>query len=212
MTWSSGQELTFQNDPPSIEADFILWYQRTRLFGASFPTKIVFGEAKSFGRNGSEGTEKKTKRAAGGDVFTDDDVARMKRLAEEFPGAVLVFATMKEADRMSKDEIARLRALAQWGREYLRGSRQTRAPVILLTGTELFCGYSLEETWKKKGGIHEQLCLSGPYLQVDKLEILADLTQYLYLGLPRFREWHEARLRTKKKRREIALLENILHT
>jgi len=87
ITWSSGQELTFQNGN-KIEADFILWYQRTQIFGLDHPTEIVFGEAKSFGKI----------------VFKDDDIMRMKHLAEAFPGAVLVFATMKEASELTSDE------------------------------------------------------------------------------------------------------------
>jgi hypothetical protein len=35
----------------------------------------------------------------------------MKLLAEAFPGAMLVFATMKEASQVSKDELARIRKL-----------------------------------------------------------------------------------------------------
>lgn len=176
VTWSSGQELTFPSGKPPVEADFILWYQRTEIFGLDHPTEIVFGEAKSFGR----------------EVFQEDDVMRMKYLAEEFPGAVLVFATMKESDELTSEEVTRLRKLAEWGREYIKESRHTRAPVILLTGTELFTGYSLDSVWKEKGGKHEQLSSPG-YLQLDQLKILADLTQQLYLGMPSYSKWLQAK-------------------
>lgn len=185
MTWSSGQELTFPSGKPPVEADFILWYQRTEIFGLDHPTEIVFGEAKSFGR----------------EVFQEDDVMRMKYLAEEFPGAVLVFATMKESDELTSDELTRLRKLAEWGREYISGSRHTRAPVILLTGTELFTGYSLDSVWKEKGGKHEQLSSPG-YLQLDQLKILADLTQQLYLGMPSYSNWLQAKWAARRERRQ----------
>ena len=80
----------------------------------------MFGEAKSFGK----------------EVFKQDDVDNMKLLAESFPGSILVFATMKE--ELSEEEIDRIRKLAYWGRGYDKERRQTRAPVIVLTGTELF--------------------------------------------------------------------------
>ena len=58
----------------------MLWYQREETFAINYPTEVVFGEAKSFGE----------------DVFTPNDVNRMKLLAEAFPGSTLVFATMKD--------------------------------------------------------------------------------------------------------------------
>ena len=94
----------------------------------------MFGEAKSFG----------------GGAFKQDDVDRMKSLAETFPGSTLVFAAMKERIDFSKAEINRIKELAEWGREYDEDRQQSRAPVIILTGTELFTEYSLEDSWKKK--------------------------------------------------------------
>jgi hypothetical protein len=75
-TWSSGQELTFSTGK-KVEADFLLWYQQKHRSSTDEPTEVVFGEAKSFGQ----------------DAFKDEDVERMKLLAEQYPGAALVFAT-----------------------------------------------------------------------------------------------------------------------
>lgn len=182
VSWSSGHELTFPSGK-KVEADFILWYQRARMFGLDHPTEIVFGEAKSFGR----------------DVFKDDDIARMKHFAEAFPGAVLVFATMKEADGLTKDEVARLRKLAEWGRGHIKESRRTRAPLILLTGTELFSGYSLQSVWEEKGGKHKQLSSPG-YVQLDQLKTLADLTQQLYLDMPSYTDWSKEKWTARRER------------
>ncbi len=181
VTWSSGQVLTLANGKKS-EADFILWYQRKQILGTDYPTEIVFGEAKSFGR----------------EAFKDDDIYRTKLLAQTFPGSVLVFATMKEAEELSPEEIERIRKLAQWGREYDKDRKQSRAPVIMLTGTELFTAHYLSLTWKEKGGKHKDL-IEPAWVRTDNLRVLADLTQQLYLGLPSYAEWREE----KWKKRSI---------
>ena len=164
VTWSSGQELKLPTGE-KVEADFMLWYQRKEVWGTDYPTETVFGEAKSFGK----------------DVFKPDDVNKMKLLAEAFPGSILVFATMKE--EFSQKEINRIKKIAEWGRKYDKETEQTRAPVIMLTGTELFTADSLKVSWEKKGGKHKDLIptlLGRP----DSLRVLADLTQQLYLGMP----------------------------
>ena len=142
-----------------MEVDFLLWYQRKHRFGTDRPTQVVFGEAKSFGT----------------DAFKEGEVGRMRLLAERYPGAAFVFATLKEAQDLSKDEIVRIRKFAEWGREYDTEKRQTRAPVIVLTGTELFSSYSVEQTWKDKGGKHKQL-VEPAYVHLDNLRMLADFT------------------------------------
>ena len=176
VTWSSAQKLKLQEEP--VEVDFMLWYRRKDIFGTerSFfgtglpifgldrPTETVFGEAKSFGEH----------------AFKQDDVDRMKLLAEKFPGAILVFAAMKE--KLSPSEINRIKKLAKWGREYDPEKRQTRAPVIVLTGTELFTTGSLTTSWKERGGRHEALA-SQASLSTSNLRILANFTQHLYLDL-----------------------------
>lgn len=171
VTWSAGQELTLQSGK-KIEADFIIWYQRRRLFSTDYPTEIIFGESKSFGK----------------DVFKEENIQNAMHLAQTFPGAALVFATMKEADEISKEEVLRLRKLAEWGREYDKEKKQSRAPVIILTGTELFAADLLVHAWKQKGGMHAQLITPG-WIRVENLRTLADLTQQLYLNMPPYYEW-----------------------
>jgi len=184
VTWSTGQELAFPSR--KIESDFILWCQRKQMFGTDYPTEIVFGEAKSFGK----------------DVFKEKNVTDAKFLAQNFPGAILVFATMKEAADISEEEIARLRKLAEWGRVYDKEKDQTRAPVIILTGTELFSAHSLEDSWKEKGGKHAQF-ISHAYVssRLDNLRILADLTQQLYLDMPSYHVWMEEKWKARRSKR-----------
>ena len=178
VTWSSAQELTL-NTNKKVEADFMLWYRRRKKiygtersffgnglpnFGLDRPTETVFGEAKSFRR------------------FEQKDVNKMKLLAEKFPGSILVFATMREGTKLSKGEINRIKELAKWGREYDSERRQTRAPVIVLTGTELFTTGSLTTSWKEKGGRHEDLAQRISQGE-SNLRILANFTQHLYLDM-----------------------------
>jgi hypothetical protein len=182
-TWSAGQELTLPNGDKA-EADFIVWYQRKRMFGTNRRTEVIFGEAKSFGK----------------DRFADEDIQRMKQLAETFPGSILVFATMKNADALSKDEVKRLRKLAQWGREYDQDAKRSRAPVIVLTGLELFSEWYLEHTWKQKGGQHADF-VAPASVSLENLRRLADFTQQLYLGMPSYSQWREAYWKKRHARR-----------
>lgn len=185
VSWSSGQELTLASGKKS-EADFILWNQRKQMFGTDYPTEIVFGEAKSFGR----------------DAFKQEDVYKMKLLAESFPGSVLVFGTMKEATELSPEETTRIRKLAKWGREYDRERKQSRAPVIMLTGTELFTAHYLNNTWKEKGGDHKRLIEPAwVSVRLNNLRMLADLTQQLYLGMPSYGKWREEKWKKRVARR-----------
>ena len=181
-TWSPGQELVFPSGQRS-EADFIIWYERTRTLGLGHPTQTVFGEAKSFGKLGQ-------------DVFLADDVSRMRELAEFFPGSVLVFATLRTGDQLTKSEVQRIKALAEWGRQPINNSNKSRARVILLTGTELFTGFDLSTTWKEMGGRHAEL-VSGAYLRLEKLGILAELTQELYLGMQPYYEYRMEKIKRK---------------
>ena len=160
VTWSSGQELTLPTSE-KVEIDFILWNQREGNFETDYPTETVFGEAKSFGK------------------FEQDDINKMKWLAEVFPGSILVFATMKE--ELSQEEINRIKELAEWGREYDQDRGQTRAPVITLTGTELFTEMFFEESWEERGGRHKNLIQA--WKGDNNLRVLADLTQELYLRM-----------------------------
>ena len=156
----------------------------------------MFGEAKSF--RGETSEEKRGNR----DAFQSDDVERMKKLALRFPGSILVFSTMKQADELSRDEVSRIAKLAEWGREYIRERRQTRAPVIVLTGTELFAPFSLQDAWEKMRGRHAQFIEPG-WVRTDNLRVLADLTQQLYLGMPSYGTWLDAKW-TKRAARQKA--------
>ncbi len=119
----------------------------------------------------------------------------MKALASRFTGSVLVFATMKQGSDLSENEVDCIAELAEWGREYVRERHQARAPVIVLTGTELF-SRSLQEAWLQKGGRHADFAKQR---RVDKLRVLANLTQQLYLNMPSYETWFESEWEQRRK-------------
>ena len=172
ITWSSGQELTLLSGQKA-EADFILWAQRKEIVGLDKPTNIVFGEAKSFAK----------------DAFRDSDIEKMKLLAETFPKSILVFATMKDFEEFSVDEINRLREFAEWGRGYDNKNKEVRAYIMVLTGLELFMGglERLTNVWEDKGGKYAELAKKRR-VHSDNLETLAYATQELYLNMPSYYE------------------------
>ena len=179
VTWSTGWELTLTSEENPIEVDFILWSQRWNQWKVEH-SNIIFGEAKSYGR------------------FEKKDIDNMKKLAEIFPGSILVFATMKEYNDFSNTEKERIKRLAEWGREHNRATQKSRALVMVLTGTELFTRSYLSIAYDEKikkleeQGKKEQV---KKYRKIYNLLIgnnspflrprnLAYLTQYLYLNIP----------------------------
>ena len=81
-----------------FEVDFTFWYQRKRMFDLQEEPVLVFGEGKSFAT----------------ESFKPEDVARMRKLAEKFPGAFHVFAALK-ADLTDVEKRA-IGEFATWGR------------------------------------------------------------------------------------------------
>jgi hypothetical protein len=163
LTYATG--LNFAGlSPTPFEVDFTCWYRRRAMFGRSEEPVLVFGEAKSFAA----------------ECFKTADIDRMKKVAEKFPGAFIVFATLK--DELSDAEQSSIGKLAMQGRERLDNG-QPRSPVIVLTGTELFASWNLNHAWKEKGGQHARFAEPAA-MRLDNLLTLAELTQQLYLGLP----------------------------
>jgi len=163
LTYAAGLEFAGVGTSP-FEVDFTFWYRRHAMFGRSEEPLLVFGEAKSFAA----------------ESFKIADIDRMSKVAEKFPGAFIVFATLK--DELSDAEKSSIGDLAMRGRSRLEDGKP-RSPVIVLTGTELFASWRIGQAWKKKGGQHARF---GEFVGVhlDNLWTLAELTQQLYLGLP----------------------------
>jgi hypothetical protein len=163
LTYATGLNLTVDDQRP-FEIDFTFWYQRRRILDLEEEPVLVFGEAKSFAA----------------ESIKEKDLSRMRKLAEKFPGAFLVFATLK--DELSDAEKVAIGQLATWGREQL-SDRRPRAPVIVLTGLELFSSWHIKHSWKEHDGRHAKF-VEPPSVRLDNLWTLANFTQQLYLGLP----------------------------
>ncbi|PJM67515.1 hypothetical protein [Achromobacter ruhlandii] len=159
----------------SLEADLAMFW-RDGSYGDD-TAGILFGECKSYG------------------LFKTKDFQRMRYLAETFPGAILVFSTLRES--LTQDEIAALTRLAKFGRKYWKAERPVN-PVLILTGTELL-------TWKRP-----PLCwneeLRKRFRNVHSLMEHCNASQQIYLGLPPWQEdWQtafERRRRAREKKSE----------
>jgi len=164
------------------EADFgMLW--RDSLMSDSTDFYPIFGECKSLN--------------AFGDPSGDgNDVEKMGAIAELFPGAVLVFATLAE-DLHAQDRKA-LRDLANAGREPWQGDRWLN-PVLVLTRRELTSPWKPPKCWQDVGGPVGDFARTQRF--VRSILDLCDLTQQLYLGLPPWHEWFEQRSRARAERR-----------
>ena len=170
ITFSTNLDLELNDE--RLEIDFACWFQQKSYGLRNNGPVFVVGEAKSFAKNS----------------FSEDDVARLKRIGEKMPGTFLVFATLKSD--LSDAERVRIARLAKWGRLPSDNNRP-RNPVVVLTGTELFASLSISEAWREAGGKRKALAESG-YVRMDNLRTLADLTQQVYLGLQPVQEWiHE---------------------
>jgi len=180
LTWSTSLNLSFDSGEKS-EADFIFWHQRKRTLNSNHKPVLVFGESKSFGKNS----------------FENKDVLRLKGIANKFAGSVFVFSTMKK--KLSSSEKKLIRSFALWGREY-NDSDESKAPVIVLTSTELFARHNLSIEWEKQGGKHSSL-IEPAYIRFENLRVLANLTQQLYLDLPSYGDWRHKRWEKKIKKK-----------
>jgi hypothetical protein len=167
MTYTTNLNLTI--DGKDLEIDFAFWYRKEKMFGAKRQPTFVVGESKSYAK----------------DAFTSRDIERMKYLCTKIPGTTIVFSSLKE--ELSKKERDRIGRLALWGRVPLPNGGM-RAEVIVLTGTELFCDWSIAHDWQEKGGKRAEL-IEPAYVILSDLSTVADLTQQVYLGLSSYGEW-----------------------
>ncbi|SMP72870.1 hypothetical protein SAMN06295888_11953 [Desulfonatronum zhilinae] len=144
-----------------LEADFGLFWSES-IYGGH-QDGLVFGECKTYG------------------PFTKKDFGRMQHLAKNFPGAVLVFCTLRKS--LTKEEIAGITRIARTGRKYWKAERPIN-PVLVLTGTELLTHERPPYCWREKDQERPEW-ISG-FLSV------CDATQQRYLNLPSWHtEWHD---------------------
>ena len=152
--------MSFTTENGEVEiADLALFFQTSK-FGDS-KTEVIFAECKTFN-----------------DFEKKKDIDKMVNLGNEFPGAILVFATLK--DSLNQKEKTILRRVVNRSREHRKNNRPYN-PILILTGKELF----LASRWDS------HLDEWGP--RRDMLE-LCDLTQQLYLGVESWHQWLDRQL------------------
>jgi hypothetical protein len=147
-----------------IEADLGLFVKEVHYGQTTIET--VFAECKTY------------------DYFRQVDVKRMATLAKDFPGAIVVFATLRK--ELSEAEKKLLRSFVNRGRKYWKAERPYN-PVLILTGTELFADFRPEYSWKEGSPAHVAMAqkMRG---HMSLLE-LCDATQQLYLDMKPWHEW-----------------------
>jgi hypothetical protein len=150
--------------PRTLEVDLALllrenaWWRRDE--------NAVFCECKTFNR------------------FQRADVLRMKVLAAEFPGSVLVFATLN--DQLSSSEKNLIRPLANRGRRQWKEDRPVN-PVLVLTARELFADQAPDRVWRAAGGKYATLAQNAGW--APRVLDLCNLSQQLYLDM---NSWFES--------------------
>ncbi|NQU77226.1 hypothetical protein HQ544_00860 [Candidatus Falkowbacteria bacterium] len=156
-----------------IEADFGIFLSQGRLDEIK-PQIVIFGECKSFNE------------------FTSKDVNRMRQIADNFPGAVIAFCTLRSilTDR-EKKIIAKL---ARRGRKHFK-AEQWMNPVLILTGIELFNDFEPPYCWKGKGASHN--AFADNWRVQDGIQELCNVTQQIYLGIESYWTWYSNKHRIR---------------
>jgi hypothetical protein len=159
----------------NIEADLCLFTEKE--FRDETTQELVFAECKTYNK------------------FEKKDIERMKTLAKEFPGSVLVLATMRA--NLTSAERRMIKPLVNSGRRHWK-SEQTYNPVIILTGTELFSKHGIPHCWKDKEGKAGEIEKANFYSR--NLSDIADATQQIYLDMKPYHEW---RAEQRQKRQKV---------
>jgi hypothetical protein len=169
-----------QKGAEKIEADLALLLKETRFGRTTIET--LFAECKTY------------------DHFKRDDIDRMLALSKGFPGAILVFATLRKD--LTDAEKKLIRPFVNRGRKYWKAERPYN-PVLILTATELFAVFRPEQSWQKAGGQHAAWIKKFRRGSLSLLE-LCDATQQIYLGMKPWQQWLKERWDLKRaKRRTI---------
>jgi hypothetical protein len=177
VTWMPSLNI-FRGDADLGEVDFLAFYRRL-FYWECYPEPVmVIGECKTY------------------DQFKDDDIKKMQRIADLFPGCAIAFCTLRpELDNREK---SRLSHVARRGRQILDGDRWIH-PVVILTKTELLDERGMPYCWQS--GTPPQ----GP--DAHDIYDLADLTQQRYLGMESYwaeleRKWATIRARKASRQKE----------
>lgn len=159
--------VTEDSDKKNLEADIGAFWQES-IYGER-QEGILFGECKTYNK------------------FEKKDFERMRYLAKTFPGAVLVFSTLRKS--LTSQEVIEITRIAKAGRKYWKSERPIN-PVLVLTGNELFHHSGPPYCWNED--------IKKKFDHLRGLISVCDATQQIYLNLP---SWHdEWREKWEKKR------------
>lgn len=154
-----------ENANRKIESDLCLYFREAGFSGTK--KHLIFAECKTYNR------------------FKKDDMQRMKVISKEFPGSVIVFATLNQS--LTKKEKRLLTPFVLNGRKLWKDNK-TVCPVLVLTATELFAPSRFGTPYPK--GVANSKLKDLPFMQ-HKLLHLCDFTQQLYLDLPSWYDWFQ---------------------
>jgi len=173
-TWVPNIEIT-DAAGNTQELDFAMWRREAHVRIPDL--RLLLGECKSFNQ------------------FLSRDLKRATFLSERFPGATLVFATLRpELDRNEKSRLAKL---ARRGRKELRAEKW-RTPVLILTSRELMSDMRPPYCWQEAGGKLAQFAAN--YRGYGGLDELCDATQQLHLDMEPYGQWREAEFAKRRQR------------
>jgi hypothetical protein len=148
-------------DKKNIEADFAALWQEP-LYGDK-SQGLMFGESKTYCQ------------------FTPKDFDRMRFLAKTFPGAVLIFSTLRKS--LPPQEVVGLTRVAKAGRTYWKAERPIN-PGLMRIRTGLLDFEGPPYCWQEP--------LRTRFDRVTGLLQLCNVTEQIYLGLPLWEsEWHD---------------------
>ncbi len=176
-TWVPSMKMIDGNGS-EVEIDFGIWWRDSSInMGAP---SLLLGECKSF------------------NTFGKEDLKRARTLAESFPGATLVFATLRPS--LKPHEKTRIAALARRGRKHLKGDNW-RTPVMVLTSHELMSDLGPPSCWRDAGGRFAEFAKG--FRGIGGLSELCDATQQLHLEMESYGEWQQReRERLRQKRHQ----------
>jgi hypothetical protein len=168
--------LSFEAESPNkkkIEADIAAFWQES-LFGEK-RDGLLFGECKTYG------------------VFQKKDFDRMRYIAKTFPGAMLIFSTLRKS--LTTKEIAVISRIARAGRKYWKAERPIN-PVLILTGNELLNHLGPPYCWDES--------TKNKYDHINGILEVCDATQQIYLNMSSWHtEWHEKWERKRQHAKKI---------
>ncbi|HEC64356.1 MAG TPA: hypothetical protein ENI23_03585 [bacterium] len=162
----------------SIEADFGIFLSQGKSDEIK-PPAVIFGECKSF------------------DEFKIKDIRRMRQIANNFPGSVIAFCTLRPT--LTEREKKLIAPFARSGRKHFK-SEQWINPVLVLTGMELFDFFGAPSCWKDKGSPYH--AFASDYRVRNGIQELCDASQQMHLGIESYWEWYEQKEKKKLSKKQ----------